>query len=334
MSVYQKYLKYKNKYIKLKQIGGANYDSNICIKTILKSNLNVGDTIKFTSVDKQINFNVNAGLEDNELKLVSIEKIRGTNDSVLVITIWKDNTTCKLNFIRGGHDILTFSVLRTFFSCIAAYFGCELMILEDDSFFTINDVFLRALIYRISIGRESIYSGDNFGFNMATIESNERDAFKASDLPYNLDKYNIDKTLIIESKLKTFKELLTFSKNEHTAVYVSKRMSNPIVVKPYIITETEEIITLINNFIELNSDTVLFSNYIRRVDNVGVPLYERNKIKKLIDILITNPYSITPEYVTYYNSLQIYGAIRRIFIAHQHMESRKVECTLCARAVE
>jgi hypothetical protein len=40
-----------------------------------------------------------------------------------------------------------------------------------------------------------------FGFNTAIIDSKENDAFRSVDLPYNVDKYNSDRELIIISRL-------------------------------------------------------------------------------------------------------------------------------------
>ena len=327
MSFHQKYLKYKNKYIQLKQIGGANYDADICVKTVTKDTLNINDVIKFRSFEYEINFKV----EDNHnggLKLKSVEVI--DISPVLELSIWKDNNICKLNFIRGGHPVLTFKVLRTFFSCIAAYFECDIMVLEDDAVFKqSDDINYRALIYRIITGKESIYQGDDYGFNIATIVSKENDAFRVVDLPYNLDKYNSDRELIIASKLITFKELLTAYKTEKNSAYLLKKATNPLSAKPLIIDEVEEIIKLIDDFIALNSIEVLFSNYISRLNHVDVLIFEKEKIKKLLDILIENPYLVSITYKEFCNTKQIYGALRRIYYAHQHMESRKVVCTLC-----
>jgi hypothetical protein len=332
MSFYQKYLKYKNKYIQLKQIGGANYDADICVKTVTKDTINIGDKIKFRSSEHEINFSIIDNYGDG-LRLKSVETIN--DNPVLELSIWKDNNKCKLNFIRGGHDILKFKVLRHFFSCIAAYFECNIMVLEDDAHFKqSDDITFRGLTYRIITGKESIYKDDEFGFNITTIDLKDNDAFRAVDLPYDLNKYNSDRELIIASKLTTFKELLIVYKTEKNLVYLLNRVTKPFLMKPLIIDDVEEIIKLIDDFIALNSREVLFSNYISRLNHVDVPIFEKEKIKKLLDILIENPHSVSITYKEFCNTNQIYGAIRRIFYAHQNMESRKVVCTLCPRAAE
>jgi hypothetical protein len=329
---YKKYLKYKNKYLKLQtQIGGSNYDSNFCseIDKIDLNILKIGDKINFTfpSHAEITNFGFTVVSNPGDINLS--EEIRLNSDlltfnkgPLLSITFNKKENYSKLNFIRTlDETIYKFDLLFSIYGCVTKYFNYPKMKLEDDAMFETNNVNYRALIFRVFTNKDSLYYREPFNFR-PTKSSNKEDEYLFNDGDYTDAKYIVDKSLLYNSIIGDFiiyfrlKYKLISADTEHAKT------------KPYILEQIEKILKSLNDF----GPTEYTRDYILRLQDKTIKQGEREIIRDFIDKLFPykfNNVDLQKEMNTFYSANPLYKAASRIHRSHRDMISSNIICSLC-----
>lgn len=191
---YDKYLKYKNKYLHLKKLIGGNEVkiTDFCEggKDILE--LTSGSSIKVEYNSIAINFDISVNIPGDKIIFNSKEK-NNKGEHVLEILFKNfDNLVAKLQYIRTS-ETYGFANLLNIFLCIAKYFGAKKIILDDDAKFynSLGDSYY-AFLYRAFQNKHSIYINDT---------TNLRPKFTTS---YTSDDYNKDINLLHTSTVSNW----------------------------------------------------------------------------------------------------------------------------------
>ncbi len=330
----QKYLKYKNKYLQLKNlIGGQDINAPLC-NTNDKINLdilNIGDNLTFffpqrNSITNFI-FRVDANSGDipisEKITLNSVETINGS--PLLTIIFYKGERYSKLNFIRANKPIFTFDLLFSIYACVTRYFNYPRMMLEDDALFVSTDnIQYRALIYRIFMGKDSIYYGGELNFR----PTKQSDYYYFKGEPYNDDSYQIDKMLLATSTISDFVLYFTELIRIVDGDYQFKRQTNRSLTPPYILEQIDKLLISLHRFGIVRTSR----EYIERMQDTSISIDEKENIKIFIDKLMpteltTKHYNDQIKALILSNSL--YTAAIRIHKSHQNMISTNVICSLC-----
>ena len=288
MDYYKKYLKYKLKYNQIKnQTGGVQYDVCDTQNKISKDELNFNDIIEFNINGKLFKFNIQEHQSGDENIILLICTDYGIE---LKICIYKNNNIGKLNFVRTTQEY-NLNELRHIFTCVARYFNCTELILEDDALFTsqLTNQQYRALIYRIFENKDSLYFGGEFEFIFKQKEN------------YTLENYGIDKQLIHDSNVIDWI-------SAYTQFLGSIKPSNVILLN-----EVDKILILLNQYKDSKMRDVIKMISTTADSNIA------KTIKKIIDTTI--------QVVPFDNNL--FQACRRIFKSHEELSSTKVFCKFC-----
>ncbi len=238
----------KKLYLNLKkyitfQNGGERFVDDICSKRIHLAQLKINDVIEFTIAtltQDPVKFDVTSCPSGDPtcVRLVSQNK-NEKRESLLVIDLHP--TFAKLNFVRGGTGIYTFSNLKSIFMCIAAYFNLPEMTLDDDATFThseYNGLHYRAIMFRVFTGKDSLYMDIENGFFPKS--KNDEYVF-GSEKEYTLELYKRDKQLMYESTLEMFMPYLEQYQTAYKLNYEEQLSKRPTMSKPFVLDKIENI---------------------------------------------------------------------------------------------
>ena len=333
---YKKYLKYKNKYLKLQtQIGGEMYTGVFCneLPKIQVATLILGDKIKFTFPP---------GKEISEFSFTVIENPGGSTDlsemirlkseneiggnPLLNITLNKKDNYSKLNFIRTDKGSqFTFDLLMNIYMCVTQYFNYPKMIIEDDALFTTTEeITYRALIFRVFDNKDSLYYKEPFIFR-PTKSLKPQDQY-LYDGDYTDATYQRDKSLLHNSHIGDFIEYYKMLSQLIKEDSASKQQKTPISLQ-----QIEGILQSLEKF----GPEKFTRDYIRRLQDDRIEKKEKEIINNFINKL--SPYSFSNrEYQQrFWSQLYanrdrlLYGAVPRIHYSHRDMISTNIICSFC-----
>jgi hypothetical protein len=183
MDYYSKYLKYKNKFIALKnkQIGGVNFCEKENIFDYNQFETIVFDEKKVNEETINIDFIVDKKVEN---KILIKSKIKNLcNESILEIEFSMQINSeihAELKYLRSYQDYDTKRLINILL-CVCHHYRVKKIYLEDNATFYNPDKSQGyfALIYRIFFNKQSIYILPNTGFQPKFTETYTNDQYLA-----------------------------------------------------------------------------------------------------------------------------------------------------------